>query len=205
MKHFLLTIAILIAASSFLNAQNNIEDDDFDDKIIFGIIYGINYSYVENYGNNGFRGERAGYNAGLIAEMPFAKNWSFEASVFFATEGEQPIVDGERVARFRMYTINVPVQFKYYIAGGFSAHIGPQISYIFSPKIFENRNQEFRVLDDVVHTGFAGTAGFGYQFPNFGLFIKTELSYGFSDIFVNNDIYESERLKVVRFSLGYKF
>lgn len=201
----LLFVAFFLAASSFLTAQNNIDNSDFDDSIKFGILYGLNASFIENYGNDGFQGSRAGYNAGFVAEMPFAKRWSFEGSVFFATEGEQPVVDGRVAARFRMYTINVPVQFKYYIANGFSVHFGPQISYIFEPKVFENQNQEFRTIEDVVNTGFGGTAGFGYKFPGFGLFIKSTFSYGFTDIFVNTDLYQQESLKVVRFSLGYQF
>lgn len=205
MKKLLLALFLFSTSATYLTAQNNIDDADFDDTIKYGIFYGINASYIDNYGSRGFRGERSGFNTGVIAEMPFANKWSFEASAFFAVEGEQPVEDGVRIARFRMYTINVPVQFKYYISKGFSVHFGPQISYIFEPKIFEEQNQNFRVLDDVVNTGFGGTAGFGYKLPNFGLFVKTTFSYGFTDIFVNNDIYDSERLKVIRFSLGYQF
>jgi hypothetical protein len=205
MRKLLLVLFLFSTATSYLSAQNNIDDADFDDRIKYSIFYGINASFIENYGSPGFQGERSGFNTGFIAEMPFANKWSFEGSVFFAVEGEQPIEDGRRVARFRMNTINIPVQFKYYVTDGFSLHFGPQISYIFEPKVFEDQNQDFRVVDNVVNTGFGGTAGFGFKFPGFGLFIKSTFSYGFTDIFINNDIYESERLKVIRFSLGYRF
>ncbi|MGB5981752.1 MAG: porin family protein [Nonlabens sp.] len=207
MRILLLTIATVLFSIS-LTAQNNIDDANFDDSIKYSIFYGINYSYVENYGNDGFKGERSGYNAGLVAEMPFAKRWSFEGSLFFSTVGEQPIdEEGERVARFRTYTINLPVQFKYYFSDkkDFSIHIGPNLSYNFEPRIFENRNQDFRTLEEIVRTGFDGTAGFGYKFPGFGLWVKGTFSYGFADIFVNTDVYQSERFKIIRFDIGYQF
>ena len=207
MKQIYMCLAVLFCASQFSKAQNNIDDANFDDSIKYSIFYGLNYSFLENYGNDGFKGERSGYNAGALAEMPFANKWSFEASLFFSVVGEQPIIDDRVVARFRTYTINLPVQFKFYPGKNksLSFHIGPQLSYNFEPKIFENQNQDFRTLEDVVNTGFDGTAGFGYKLPGFGLFIKGTFSYGFADIFVNQDIYTSERFKVIRIDIGYQF
>ena len=206
MRAFIFTVASIFFTFS-ISAQNNIDDANFDDSIKYSVFYGINYSYVENYGNPGFEGERSGYNVGAVAEMPFAKRWSFEASLFFSTVGEQPIIDDRVVARFRSYTINLPVQFKYYVTDNknFSLHFGPNLSYNFEPKIFEDQNQDFSSLENIVHTGFDATAGVGYQFPNFGLWIKGTFSYGLADIFVNSDIYQSERFKVVRLDIGYQF
>ncbi|MDP5100044.1 MAG: PorT family protein [Nonlabens sp.] len=191
MKTFLLSIAVLFAASTAIAQDNS-----------YGIIAGYNVSKINNLGGDGFSENRPGFHVGVIAEFPMNEKWSWETSLAYSEEGEAFQI-GNQDVDIKYTNINLPVQAKYYVTKGLSIHGGPQVGFI--TKIEQTIDDgEARTIKDRVNSHFAVTGGFGYDL-DMGVFAKVSMAYGLTDTVDNIDFTNSERIATVHFSLGYKF
>ena len=174
--------------------------------VSFGAIGGINFSKIDNLGGSGFEDHRVGYHVGGFAEIPFARNWSYEASLLYSTEGENwDDASGDEID-IKLSYINVPFQFKYYAYKSFSIHLGPQIGFLLNSEYTINDGESIDV-PDTVNTSFAGTVGVGYEFVELGIYLKGTFTYGFIDVIDNRfrGNNQNQLPGTVHASVGYKF
>jgi len=191
MKTFLLSIAVLFAASTAVAQENS-----------YGIIAGYNLSKIANVGGDGIDVNRPGFHVGAIAEFGINEKWAWETSITYSEEGET-FTTGNVETEVKYTNINIPVQAKYYVFKGLSIHGGPQIGIITKIEEFVG-DGDARLIRDRVNSHFALTGGIGYDL-DMGLFAKASLAYGLTDTIDNIDFTNSERIGTIHFSIGYKF
>lgn len=123
---------------------------------------------------------KIGFYAGAFAEVGVSDKFAIQPELFYNLLGAKAKSDGESDGgKLDLGYISLPVLVKYK-SEGFSAFLGPQISYLLSAKSSGGGSSE-DIKDQLKSTEIAGVIGAGYTLTNgFGFDARYQL--GLSDI-----------------------
>lgn len=145
---------------------------------------------------------RAGFHAGLYADLMSGSVVSIEPGIFYSVKGTQN--DDAINSRAILNYIDVPVLVRLRVGEGFNFFAGPQFSFLTGSK-FEGDFGGSTVSFDteaVKDNDSAIVFGLGYNLPK-GFNIQGSYDYGLTPIFKdsNSDVYN----RGFKVSLGYSF
>lgn len=207
MKKIIFLAAMLLAVGLTAHSQ----------EIKYGVKAGLN---IADFGGDAENTNvRAGFNAGVLAEIKFG-NFAVQPEIVYSQQGAKlkynyfsgSSLDGSVEYTSKTAYINVPIVLKYYIIEGLSIQAGPQVGFLVSAKEKDETTVSgISVFDEIdskeayEKVDFALFGGIGYDLP-IGIFFQARYNAGLSKI---NKGDEAEELKatnnVFSFSVGYKF
>lgn len=183
-------IALICVASHFTgNAQNT----------RFGFTAGVafaNYKAKADDGTDESSNSKTGITAGVLADIPVSKHFSFQPAVNFVQKGtKDEETSGGVTEKFKLTVncIEVPLNFLYNVpgnTGNFFIGAGPSLAFALSGKLkFDDgtnsvtENVKFGSSDNDDMKGLDLGANFmtGYCFPN-GLFLSVNYNMGLSNL-----------------------
>ncbi|WP_435132796.1 porin family protein [Formosa sp. A9] len=172
-KTTLLIITLLVTTASF--AQ-------FD---LFGVRAGMNISNLDfesevPSGNT----HRNGFMIGFLAQYGITEHFSVSPEVQFSAEGAKD-------KDLRLDYINVPVLAKYSFNERLAIGVGPQMGI----KVHEYK-------DGFQNLMFSGVAGIEYLFMD-DFFIDVRYSYGFTNVYDDDQMYEAKNSNI-QIGIGIK-
>ncbi|KGO87533.1 hypothetical protein Q765_05175 [Flavobacterium rivuli WB 3.3-2 = DSM 21788] len=206
MKKIIFSIATLFAIALTAHSQ----------EIKYGVKAGLN---IADFGGDSENTNvRAGFNAGVLAEIKFG-NFAVQPEIVYSQQGtkiDYNIYSGSVLSEHFEYTsklsyINVPIALKYYIIEGLSIQAGPQIGFLVSAKLKGKTTEGGREVSAEVDAkdlyekiDFAVFGGIGYDLP-IGVFFQARYNAGLSDIGKDSEGSGKITNNVFSFSVGYKF
>ena len=128
-KIFILAIGLFVATAA--SAQ---------DRIKFGVKAGLNLSdIIKGDGNNNFDTKvKAGFNAGVTAEIPLIAGLAFTPEVLYSQKGYKLTSSFGEFTQTTNF-IDVPILASFRLGSSFNIVAGPQVSFLLSTKNkFEN-------------------------------------------------------------------
>lgn len=147
---------------------------------------------------------KIGFYAGAFADIGVSENFGVQPELFYsmlgakAKSGDEDFGDGTLDLGY----INLPILVKYK-KDGFSAFLGPQISYLLSAKSKSGGDSEDD-KDEFKSTDFSGVIGVGYTLTNgFGLDARYQL--GLSNIAKDTEGDGSVKNNAFMVGIHYRF
>lgn len=193
------------------------------DKIKLGVKAGLNISSLTSDKNELDSSDKTGFTAGVMAEIPLAKNFSIQPEVLYSQQGMKfsysdiDVENSHYKSTIELNYLNIPVMLKYYVVKGLSVQAGPQIGILLkaSNKYQDNflgyENQEtFSLSDYASGIDTSVNFGLGYQFKN-KFYADARYNISYSDIFKDanpsgNYIINSDmKNRVFQITFGYFF
>src|SRR5690606_18301155 len=120
----------------------------------FGIKGGVNFSnlYTEEVDD---RNLLFGFNAGLVAVLPFGEFLAIQPEILFSGKGAElkynnAFVEGK--AKFRLNYIEVPVLLRVNLTNSFSIQAGPYIAYLIDANVKNETNNELFDFEENLDT-----------------------------------------------------
>jgi hypothetical protein len=172
-------LAIIVVTISTVSAQAQTTS--------FGLKGGITAANIkESVGSlNISLDSKIGFYAGAFADVSLSDNIGIQPELFYSLLGAKAKADGEG-GKLDFGYISLTVLVKYNNQG-FSAFLGPQISYLLSAKSSDDGSSSSEdIKDELKSTEIAGVIGAGYTLSNgFGFDARYQL--GLSDISKNSD------------------
>lgn len=190
-------------------------------KVKIGVKAGLNISSLAFDENQMNSTSRTGFTAGVMVEIPLAKNFSLQPELLYSQQGgktsffDSDVTNSNYKGTLELNYLNIPLMLKYYVVKGLSVQAGPQIGILLKA----NNKYEDNFLGYVNHESFnlkdysAGidtsvNFGLGYQFKDkFYTDLRYNISYsnvfkdGDANYFINQDM----KNRVFQISLGYFF
>ncbi|MEZ0131091.1 porin family protein, partial [Flavobacterium sp. LBUM151] len=165
------------------------------DKVKIGVKAGLNISSLTSDQNELDSSDKTGFSAGVMAEIPLAKNFAIQPELLYSQQGMKfsysdiEVENSHYKSTIALNYLNIPVILKYYVAKGFSVQAGPQIGILLKAnnKYYDNflgydNHEKFDLKDYSNGIDTSVNFGLGYQFKNkFYADLRYNLSY--SDIF----------------------
>jgi len=211
-KSMLVLYALLVSAG--VTAQTG--------KVKIGVKAGLNISRLTSDENELESSDKTGFTAGLMAEIPLAKNFAIQPEVLYSQQGMKfsysdiDVQNSHYNSTIRLNYLNIPVMLKYYVVKGLSVQAGPQIGILlkadnkYQDNFLGYENQEtFNLSNYANGIDTSVNFGLGYQFQDrFYADLRYNISY--SDIFkeasadtyvINSDM----KNRVFQITLGYFF
>lgn len=186
-----------------------------------GVKAGLNISSLTFDEDELNSSSKTGFIAGLMAEIPLAKNFSIQPELLYSQQGTKasfydPEVTNSRFeSTIKLSYLNIPVMLKYFIANGVSLQAGPQIGILLKSSnqyqdnfLGYDHHENFNLSDYATAIDTGVNFGLGYQFQNkFYADVRYTLSY--SNVFKNGDanyfITNDMKNRVFQISIGYFF
>jgi hypothetical protein len=200
--------ALAVFAFGLANAQ----------EVKYGVKGGLNFSNWTGDTEGVNLKYKAGFNAGLFADIKMSDKISIQPEVLFSLVGTK--VDNYTLefdnneitgdVNFNTAYIYVPVMFKLYVAEKFNVEVGPQVGFLVSAKsVAQIEGNSQKVKNDIKE--IFNTVDFGVNFgaaydldQHFALGIRYNL--GLSNIGKNEEGDSSKvNNSVFSLGLGYKF
>lgn len=187
-------------------APRKIMDDYYRPRV--GFTVGGNISNTINaYNSNFSTGAIAGFNAGIIFELPIVYPLSFAPEVLFSQKGYAAVTNDGNFTQRSNY-IDVPLLAKFHMSPTFNFLIGPQVSFpISTTNTYDNG---FAVTSEQYYNNFSqktildGVVGVSFDFsPNVELRFRYTLDLQPND--QNNTYGGDYRNQVYQIGLGFKF
>ena len=97
---------------------------------------------------------------------------------------------------FELSYVNLPLVFKYYLAGGLNLQVGPQFGIL----VDDNVKELYTEVVQAQSSDVSGIIGLGYDLP-FGLRVDGRYNFGFTDVL--KDL--SGKNSVVTLAVGFSF
>ncbi|KAF2336969.1 porin family protein [Flavobacterium daemonense] len=193
------------------------------EKVKLGVKAGLNISNLTFDENAVNSSSRTGFAAGLMAEIPLAKNFAIQPELLYSQQGmkfsysDPDVTNSDYKSTVKLNYLNIPVMLKYYVAKGFSLQAGPQIGILlkanneYQDNFLGYENRETLNLSDY-STGIdtAVNFGLGYQFQN-KFYADARYTISYSNVFkdaissgnyvINSDM----KNRVFQVTLGYFF
>lgn len=213
-KSFLLIVFLLMAYSlsaqrSFLGPHSDYysNDDFYEPKI--GVEAGLNISSTINSPNAYFNtGAIAGFNLGVIFDVPVAYPVSFSPEILYSQKGYTAITVNGNFTQHTQF-IDIPLLAKFTIGHKISLYAGPQLSYL-------------ATLKNTYDSGFVTTSEGLYENSSSKIYLDgvAGISLGISDHidlrarytidvqqnYANGNVYvPGYRNQVLQFGIGFKF
>ncbi|SHM73762.1 porin family protein [Flavobacterium saccharophilum] len=192
------------------------------DKVKIGVKAGLNISSLTSDENELDSSDKTGFTAGIMAEIPLAKNFSIQPEVLYSQQGmkfsysDVDVQNSHYKSTIGLNYLNIPVMLKYYVVKGLSVQAGPQIGILLKANNkyqdnflgYEN-HETFNLSDYANGIDTAVNFGLGYQFKNkFYTDLRYTISYSdiFKDASANTYIINSDmKNRVFQITVGYFF
>jgi len=213
-KPFLLIVLLLMAVSvsaqrSFLGSHSNYNsnDDFYEPKI--GIEAGLNLSSTINSPNAYFStGGIAGFNIGVIFEVPIASPLTLSPEILYSQKGYTAITVNGNLTQHTQF-MDVPLLAKFAIGQGISLYAGPQLSYLATLK--NTYDNGFVTASEGLYDNSSnkiyldGVAGISLGI-NDNIDLRARYTIDLQQNNANGNVYvPGYRNQVLQFGLGFKF
>ncbi len=193
------------------------------EKIKLGVKAGLNVSSLTVDESELKSTNKTGFTAGLMAEIPLAKNFSIQPELLYSQQGmkfsysDSEVENSHYTSTVKLNYLNIPVMLKYFVAKGFSLQAGPQIGILlkanneYRDNFLGYDNHENMNLSDYSNGVDASVNfGLGYQFRNkFYADLRYNMSYTdvFKDATANTNYIINSDMKnrVFQITVGYFF
>lgn len=192
-----------------------------NEKVKLGVKAGLNISSLNFYESELSSSSKTGFTAGLMVEIPVAKNFSLQPELLYSQQGtktsffDQDVTNSNFKGTIELNYLNIPLMLKYYVIKGLSLQAGPQIGLLLkaNSKYQDNflgyENQEsfnLKKYSSGIDTSI--NFGLGYQFKDkFYTDFRYNISYsnvfkdGDANYFINHDM----KNRVFQITIGYFF
>lgn len=191
------------------------------EKVKLGVKAGLNISSLTFDESELNSSTKTGFTAGIMAEIPLAKNFSLQPELLYSQQGtkisfeDQDVTNSHYKSTITLNYLNIPVMLKYYVLKGLSVQAGPQIGILLKAnnKYQDNflgydNHESFDLKDYSTGIDTSVNLGLGYQFKNkFYTDLRYNISYsnvfkeGDVNHFINNDM----KNRVFQITIGYFF
>lgn len=190
-------------------------------KVKIGVKAGLNISSLAFDENEMNSSSRTGFTAGVMVEIPLAKNFSLQPELLYSQQGgktsffDLDVTNSNYKGTLELNYLNIPLMLKYYVVKGLSVQAGPQIGILLKANNkyednflgYEN-HESFNLKDYSTGIDTSVNFGLGYQFKDkFYTDLRYNISYsnvfkdGDANYFINQDM----KNRVFQISLGYFF
>lgn len=190
-------------------------------KVKIGVKAGLNISSLAFDENEMNSSSRTGFTAGVMVEIPLAKNFSLQPELLYSQQGgktsffDSEVTNSNYKGTLELNYLNIPLMLKYYVVKGLSVQAGPQIGILLKANNkyednflgYEN-HESFNLKDYSTGIDTSVNFGLGYQFKDkFYTDLRYNISYsnvfkdGDANYFINQDM----KNRVFQISLGYFF
>ena len=163
----------------------------FSQELDLGIKLGSNFASIIDAQTIG-RGSwltRKGFQAGAFAGIKFSEKTAIQLDVLYSQQGAS-----FDASDFELSYVNLPLVFKYYLAGGLHLQVGPQFGILVDDNVKEFLTEAAQSSD------VSGIIGLGYDLP-FGLRVDGRYNIGFTEVL--KDL--SGKNSVVTLAVGFSF
>ena len=190
-------------------------------KVKLGVKAGLNISSLTFDESELRSSSKMGFTAGLMVEVPIAKNFSLQPELLYSQQGtktsffDQDVTNSNFKGTIELNYLNIPLMLKYYVVKGLSLQAGPQIGLLlkannkYQDNFLGYENQEsFNLKKYSSGVDTSVNFGLGYQYKDkFYTDFRYNLSYsnvfkdGDANYFINHDM----KNRVFQISVGYFF
>lgn len=154
-------------------------------EIDLGVKLGVNFSSIDDVTEFD---NKTGFTGGAFFMIKF-NNFGIQPELLYSQQGATLNIDD-----IDLEYINVPLMFKYYIAGGLNLQVGPQFGFLVTDNIEDSIEDSFKTTS----FDFSGVAGIGLDLP-LGFRADARYIIGMNDVFDNVE----SRQDVILLSLGF--
>ena len=191
------------------------------EKVKLGVKAGLNISSLTFDESELSSSSKTGFTAGLMVEIPVAKNFSLQPELLYSQQGtktsffDQDVTNSNFKGTIELNYLNIPLMLKYYVIKGLSLQAGPQIGLLvkanskYQDNFLGYENQEsfnLKKYSSGIDTSI--NFGLGYQFKDkFYTDFRYNISYsnvfkdGDANYFINHDM----KNRVFQITIGYFF
>ena len=193
------------------------------EKVKIGVKAGLNIASLTFDENELESSQKTGFTAGIMAEIPLAKNFSVQPEVLYSQQGMKfsysdiDVANSSYKSTITLNYLNIPVMLKYYVLKGLSVQAGSQIGILlksnnkYQDNFLGYDNHENYNLSDYTNAfDTSVNLGLGYQFKN-KFYVDLRYNISYSDVFkeansngnyvINSDM----RNRVFQITIGYFF
>lgn len=193
------------------------------EKVKIGVKAGLNIASLTFDENELESSQKTGFTAGIMAEIPLAKNFSVQPEVLYSQQGMKfsysdiDVANSSYKSTINLNYLNIPVMLKYYVLKGLSVQAGPQIGILlksnnkYQDNFLGYDNHENYNLSDYTNAfDTSVNLGLGYQFKD-KFYVDLRYNISYSDVFkeansngnyvINSDM----RNRVFQITIGYFF
>jgi len=193
------------------------------EKVKIGVKAGLNIASLTFDENELESSQKTGFTAGIMAEIPLAKNFSVQPEVLYSQQGMKfsysdiDVANSSYKSTITLNYLNIPVMLKYYVLKGLSVQAGPQIGILlksnnkYQDNFLGYDNHENYNLSDYTNAfDTSVNLGVGYQFKD-KFYVDLRYNISYSDVFkeansngnyvINSDM----RNRVFQITIGYFF
>jgi len=193
------------------------------EKVKIGVKAGLNIASLTFDENELESSQKTGFTAGIMAEIPLAKNFSVQPEVLYSQQGMKfsysdiDVANSSYKSTITLNYLNIPIMLKYYVLKGLSVQAGPQIGILlksnnkYQDNFLGYDNHENYNLSDYTNAfDTSVNLGLGYQFKD-KFYVDLRYNISYSDVFkeansngnyvINSDM----RNRVFQITIGYFF
>lgn len=193
------------------------------EKVKLGVKAGLNVSSLTFDENELDSSSKNGFTAGLMAEIPLAKNFSVQPELLYSQQGmklsySDPEVENSHYkSTIALNYINIPVMLKYYVVKGLSLQAGPQVGILlkannkYQDNFLGYDNHEKMDLKEYSNGIDASVNfGIGYQFVD-KLYVDARYNMSYNNVFkdvtanTNYVINSDMKNRIFQITVGYFF
>ncbi|MBF4494541.1 PorT family protein [Flavobacterium sp. MR2016-29] len=191
------------------------------EKIKLGVKAGLNLANLTFDESELDSSSKTGFTAGLMVEIPVAKNFSIQPELLYSQQGtkisfsDQEVTNSNYKSKIDLNYLNIPVMLKYYVLKGLSLQAGPQIGILLKANNEYRDNflgyENYENLDLKEYSTGIDTSvnlGLGYQIKDkFYTDLRYNISYSnvFKESDVNYVINRDMKNRVFQITIGYFF
>ncbi len=191
------------------------------EKIKLGVKAGLNLANLTFDESELDSSNKTGFTAGLMVEIPVAKNFSIQPELLYSQQGtkisfsDQEVTNSNYKSKIDLNYLNIPVMLKYYVLKGLSLQAGPQIGILLKANNEYRDNflgyENYENLDLKEYSTGIDTSvnlGLGYQIKDkFYTDLRYNISYSnvFKESDVNYVINRDMKNRVFQITIGYFF
>jgi hypothetical protein len=193
------------------------------EKVKIGVKAGLNIASLTFDENELESSQKTGFTAGIMAEIPLAKNFSVQPEVLYSQQGMKfsysdiDVANSSYKSTITLNYLNIPVMLKYYVLKGLSVQAGPQIGILLKSNnkyqddfLGYDNHENYNLSDYTNAFDTSVNLGLGYQFKD-KFYVDLRYNISYSDVFkeansngnyvINSDM----RNKVFQITIGYFF
>ncbi|MEL1253625.1 porin family protein [Flavobacterium sp. DGU38] len=193
------------------------------EKVKLGVKAGLNVSSLTFDENELDSSSKNGFTAGLMAEIPLAKNFLVQPELLYSQQGmklsySDPEVENSHYkSTIALNYINIPVMLKYYVVKGLSLQAGPQVGILlkannkYQDNFLGYDNHEKMDLKEYSNGIDASVNfGIGYQFID-KLYVDARYNMSYNNVFkdvtanTNYVINSDMKNRIFQITVGYFF
>lgn len=134
---------------------------------------------------------KVGFHFGMLGHIHINEFWAIQPEIVFSTQGSKYKID-DKVTKYNLSYINVPVLLQYMFDNGFRLEAGPQVGFLIIAKAKNDQNTiDFK--DDLKLIDFALSLGASYIFPPTGFGVDARYNFGLSNINKTGTVHSTNR------------